>query len=182
MKTLVNACQRWWYRKALLGGHIAMSRDTQWGATHATIEFLGNLIEPLLVKSAFAQPSLRKLQGKLQTTTIDELTSDLFLAKMTMEKRVYVDDRLVYLDPQPRHLHSYLAMASGRALSPNEAWKTFHDMALSTMALLDTFLADTDDTDRDYYHRRYATLWMETYEVYRLFAALVGLPCPSLNR
>lgn len=158
-----------------------MTKDERWGSNRATFQFLGELISPPIEKAHFVP--LRKVSGHLHTKTIDELVSDLIYVKQTIETRAYADDRpVVYLHPDKRTFHSYLALATGRALSAQEAWAIFHGSVLSTTALFEEMEANEDMTDHDYYRRRYTTVWDEIYEVYRMFALLVGLECPPLNR
>jgi len=181
MKMLTAAFHRWWRQRALLGGHLTMSRDGQWGANHLTFQFIGDMIGPLVQRGYRHEPQLRKIVGSLHTTTIDELTSDLFLIERNIKILGYVDQRLVYASFMPRHLYTYLALSSGRALTPEEAWSTFNAMALTSTLPLTLMVSDDSYAQSDYYRLRYASVWEETFEVYRLFARLVGLDLPPLH-
>lgn len=183
MKALLYSWRQWLHQRALLGGHIALTKDERWDSNRETFQFLGDLIGPLLLK-ANALVSLRKVSGELHTKTIDELVSDLIFVQQTIDTRGYADNRPVnYLHPEPRTFHAYLAHTTGKALTPQEAWITFHKHAIDASSPLDEMvMTDEELTDRDYYRRRYADVWNETYEVYRMFAQTVGLQCPTLNR
>jgi hypothetical protein len=184
MKSWKHTLHLWWRKRTLEGGYIALTKNNTWGVTAETLSFLHDSIQPLLSKNQGLLP-LRHVTGALHTETIDELISDLFIVKRSLETRAYVDERLVYLQPKPRSFHTYLALSSGRAITAHEAWETFHPMALSTAQLLDALKEDQSEKDADdlrYYGIRYQSVFDETFEVYRLFARLVGLDCPPLNR
>jgi hypothetical protein len=182
IKPLQVAFQRWWRQRALAGGHLAMSKDGRWGTNHATFEFISEMVGPLIAQGYRTETNLRVIEGSLHTATIDELTSDLFLVERTASDiESYVDERLVYTDFRKRHLYDYLATAAGRALAPDEAWQAFNDMALKATLVMDELATSEipdEQTHFEYCTRRYSTVWNETYEVYRLFARLVGFTLP----
>lgn len=156
-----------------------MTRQRRWGVNSETLAYLGSLIESHLEDASGRQ--LKAIQGRLHTHTIDELVTDLTIVQNTLELREYVDARLVYIHHRPVSLYQYLALMSGRGLTPREAWATFHAMALTVTTALDTMLMDTaEEADRGYYLRRYGSVLDETYHVYQLFATLVGLTLPDL--
>jgi hypothetical protein len=181
MKSWKHALHLWWRKRTLEGGHLALTKNNTWGVTGETVSFLHDSIHPLLSKNIGILP-LRQVTGALHTETIDELISDLFIVQRSLEARKYVDERLVYLHHKTKSFHSYLALASGRAISPQEAWDTFHPMALSVVHLLDKLREEEDEDNLYYFGTRYKSVFDETFEVYRLFAKLVGLDCPPLNR
>jgi hypothetical protein len=190
MNAILNSLHRGWSRRLLVGGHLALSKQNQWGFTTQSLDFLNDLIRPLLSRQTLFT-NLRDVRATLQTDTIDHLTSDLFVVKQTMEKRNkkgmgYLDDRTgpVYILPVPRTAAAYLAMASGRALQPMEAYVTFFNMAYQLAQEMDEVLqeeATNDDDWYNYYNRRLASVFEETFEVMRMFARLVGLDCPPLT-
>lgn len=180
MKTRWTRWRQWWRQKSLLGAHHHMSQHHRWGLNHATFAYLGELIDAQLAPH-YTGKQLKAIQGSLSTRTIDELVTDLSIMQHTVDMAGYVDERLVYIHQRPTTLHQYLALMSGPAMSPQEAWKPFHEAALAVTLTLDTMLTDAEDeNDRGYYLRRYGSILEETYRVYALFAALTELTLPPL--
>jgi hypothetical protein len=190
MKALLHSLHRGWNQRLLTGGHLALAKQDKWGLSSQALEFLNDMIRPLLGKQKLFT-NLRDVTAPLQTETIDHLTSDLFVVRQTMESRKkkgmgYADDRSgpVYILPVPRTAAAYLAMASGRALQPMEAYVTFYTMAYQLAQEMDEVLQEeaiNDDDWYNYYNRRYKSVFEETFEVMRLFARLAGLDCPPLT-
>ncbi len=173
--------RRWWRQKALIGAHRHWNRDLRWGVNHATVTFLGDLIGPLIA-ARYSGQTLKSISAALHTRTIDELVSDWTILARTLESRGYVDERLLYVSPERRTLHTYLTHRTGRALTPIETWKPFHETILNTLLTLDLLVNDEDElNDRAYYLRRYGSVFTETYQVYSLYATLVGLTLPPLS-
>lgn len=180
MNMIPHAVRIWWRQMHLNGDHMHLRKDKRWGLNGATFAMLGNAIEPLL-KEQYARAELKAVTGVLHTRTIDELVADQTIVLRTIEQGSYVDERLAYNSPVRVDLYGYFALASGAALSPRAAWTQFHKYAIAMVSRLDDMLIDEEDeTDRFYYTNRYASVLTESYEVYRLFARLVGLNLPSL--
>lgn len=182
MKKIIHALRLRWSQHAITGGWLALSKQNQWGLSSHCLLFLDGLIAPRLkTQSLFV--NLREVSANLQTETIDELTRDLFAVKQTIVKRSYLDDRspMTYITPEKRTAASYLALASGRSLSPIEAYTPFYTTILQLAQEMDNVLHDesvNDDDWYEYYTRRYQLVFDEAFEVMRFFAQIVELKCP----
>lgn len=183
MKKLFHALRLRWSQQAITGGWLALSKQNQWGLTSQCLTFLDGLIAPQLKKQTLFT-NLRDVSASLQTQTIDELTRDLFAVKQTIVKRSYLDDRtpMTYITPEKRTAAMYLALSSGRSLSPYEAYVPFFNTVLQLAQEMDNVLNEetvSDDDWYEYYSRRYTLVFDEAFEVMRFFARLVELTCPS---
>lgn len=182
MKAALNSIRRGWHQRLITGGHLALTKQNQWGITTQTLSFLNDIIGPALKRQTLYS-NLRDVHAVLQTETIDQLTGDLFIVKQTMDKHEYLDGRssIVYVSPVKRSAAWYLSTVTGRALQPHEAYVTFFNMLTQVAEAMDEVLRHDiakDDDFHAYYTLRYASVLEEAFEVLRLFARLVGLDCP----
>jgi hypothetical protein len=183
MKSILYTLRLRWSQQAINGGWLALSKQNQWGMSSTCLNFLDGLIAPRLKKQMLFT-NLRDVSAVLQTETIDELTADLFSVKQTILKRSYIDDRtpMTYITPEKRTASTYLALASGRSLSPFEAYTPFFNSILQLAQEMDEVLHEESTNDDDwyeYYTRRYQLVFDEAFEVMRFFARLVELECPT---
>jgi hypothetical protein len=178
MKAWKLAWHRWWRQRALWGAEMAMRKDNLWGLNALTFKTIGDAIGPFvengLIKSG---RELRLIKAQLHTDCIDELTSDLLVIQETIKKRQDITQRTLrnYNAHESRDLHHYLALSTGQAITPQDAWHAFHATALATADALADMIADEDPTDFNYYTTRYQSVFQETFVVYQLFVRLVDL-------
>lgn len=182
MKKILHALRLRWSQQAITGGWMALSKHNQWGMTSQCLLFLDGVIAPRLKKQTLFT-NLRDVTAVLQTETIDELTTDLFAVRQTILKRSYLDDRtpMTYITPEKRTAATYLALASGRSLSPFEAYAPFFNTVLQLAQEMDNVLSEESVNENDwydYYSRRYQLIFAEAFEVMRFFARLIDLECP----
>lgn len=173
LKSINTAITKWAKQRALQGAEQILTKKGEWGFTVPCLVFIGELISDISMVPSGAM-SLKGTIVELHSRCIDQLTSDLFTAQQTILRKTYVEERLAYHTATPCRLSEYLTLVSGHALSPAEAWGTFHSTALdSAIALAHLEESDTDG-NLEYYLRRYENLFKEVMLVHAIFVELAG--------
>lgn len=177
LKSIRTTMARWAKQRALQGAEQILNKKGEWGFTVPCLVFMGELIGGSSLASIGAM-SLKGTVVELHSTCIDQLTSDLFIAQRTILRKAYVEERLAYHTAAPCRLSEYLTLVGGHALSPAEAWGTFHSTALDTATALERLEESDADDSLDYYLRRYENLFKEVMLVHAIFVELAGYNRP----
>lgn len=181
MRTWRSQWSRWWTQRQLDALYFTTHRQGLWGVHGECLESLGEHIQPHLAKT-YTGESLKLTLAPLHAPTIDVLVSDMHRMAETIVQEQYVDERLVYSDREPRHLHAFLTHRDGYALPVDLAFTIFHQQALRVAQAMDGLHTTEDESsDAHYYLRRYRGLLEEILTVYDLFASLAQLHLPALQ-